>query len=82
MESTPPFPGVRSCKFTVVPEDQLLMVCISPVRSKAQHLGIHEEPAPEVAVYQMEEEAYGAGRLSTKLLQSIEVDDPADVEMW
>ncbi|XP_063865670.1 uncharacterized protein LOC135103410 isoform X1 [Scylla paramamosain] len=82
VESTPPFPGVHSCRFTVVPKDVLLVACISPVRSTVQNHGIQEEPAPEVTVYQVEEEAYGAGRLSIKLLQGIEMDDPVDVEMW
>ncbi|XP_045104115.1 uncharacterized protein LOC123499741 isoform X2 [Portunus trituberculatus] len=82
VESTPPFPGVHSCRFTVVPEDILLVACISPVRRKVQHLGIHEELVPEVTVYQVEEEAYGSGKLSTKHLQSIEVDEPVDLEMW
>lgn len=82
VESSPAFPGVHSCRFTVVPEDQLLMACISPVRRTVQHIGIHEEPNPEVTVYQVEEEAYGTGRLSTNVLQSIEADDPVDVEMW
>lgn len=81
MDSSPRFPGVHSCSFTVVPDDQLLVACISPKRSSVLH-GVYKEAAHQVTVYQVEEEAYGSGRLAIKHQQSIEVENPVDVEMW
>ena len=81
MHSSPPFPGLRTCGFTLVSNDQLLVACITFNSSLVVHRA-YKEAAQEVTVYQVREEAYGAGKLSVQRRQSIEVENPVDVEMW